>query len=69
MADGPKVLSLSAARKARARASARAEADANAVKFGLSKAEKAAGRSGAARREKALDGHRRETGPQEPDAP
>jgi hypothetical protein len=58
MADKP--ISLSRHRKARARAEKQARADANVVKFGRSKAERAADAARAAQDERRLDGHRRD---------
>lgn len=55
-----RIVSLSAARKARAKAGARAVADANAVKFGRSKAEKALEKAQADKAARDLDGHERE---------
>lgn len=53
------VVSLSRARKQRERAADKAAARANRVAHGRSKAEKAAARLEAERRERALDGSRR----------
>ena len=55
-----KVVSLSKVRKARVRAGDRARADANAVKFGRTKAEKAADRMDRDRAARDLDGKERE---------
>ncbi|MES2667484.1 MAG: DUF4169 family protein [Pseudomonadota bacterium] len=55
-----RIVSLSAARKARAKAGARAAADANAAKFGRSKAEKALEKAQADKAARDLDGHARE---------
>ena len=57
MAD---ILSLSKARKAKARAGKEAKAAQNRVKFGRTKAKKAADAAVRAAGEKAIDGHRRE---------
>jgi ApbE superfamily uncharacterized protein (UPF0280 family) len=57
MAD---IINLRTARKARARADAAAKADANRVAFGRSKEEKRQVKMETARREKALDGAKRE---------
>lgn len=57
MAD---VVNLNRARKARARAADKAKAAENRVRFGRSKAEKAASNLDRIRAERALDGHERE---------
>lgn len=57
------VINLRHARKARDRAKAAAQANANRVKFGRSKAEKQAEQQDATRRERALDGARRDDDP------
>ena len=57
MAD---IINLRMARKARARADAAAKADANRTAFGRSKDEKRLAKMETARREKALDGAKRE---------
>lgn len=54
------VVNLRRARKAKVRADAAAVADANRIAYGRTAAEKAAARAEAARRERALDGARRE---------
>ncbi len=55
-----KLVSLSAARKAKARADKRAKADENAVKFGRTKAEKELERARAEKAARDLDGKERE---------
>ena len=55
------VINLKRARKQREKAEDEAKAAANRAKFGMSKAEKLKLRSEAARDEKNLDGHKRET--------
>ncbi|MEO7222751.1 MAG: DUF4169 family protein [Devosia sp.] len=57
MAD---IISISRARKAKARADKDAMAAENRVKFGRTKAEKAADKSRKAAAEKSIDGHKRE---------
>lgn len=57
MAD---IINLRMARKARFRADAAAKADVNRTAFGRSKDEKRLARAETARREKALDGAKRE---------
>jgi hypothetical protein len=54
------VINLRRARKARARAQKEAGAGANRAAFGRTKAEKQAATADAARRERALDGAKRE---------
>jgi hypothetical protein len=53
------VVNLNKARKARAKGAAKAQADANALRFGRTKAEKAAETAEAQRKADALDAHRR----------
>lgn len=55
-----KPISLSKARKDRARAAARRQADANSVKFGRSKAERAADEAQADQAARRLDSHRKD---------
>ncbi len=55
------LVSLSRARKARARAARKAEADANALRFGRTKGERAAGQARADKAARMLDDHRRDT--------
>lgn len=55
-----RIVSLSAARKAKSRATARAKADENAVKFGRSKGQKAREAEEQARARAVLDGVKRE---------
>ena len=59
MSDRP--INLNRARKARARAAAKAQADENAVRFGLTKGERQAGKASAATLRARLEAHRRET--------
>ena len=54
------IINLNRARKAKARESKATEADANRVKFGRTKAEKAAAALDAKRRSDLLDGAKRE---------
>ena len=54
------VVSLGRERKARAKAGKDAQATANRAAFGRTKAEKAAARAEVARRDKSLDGAKRE---------
>ncbi len=54
------IVNLRAARKARGRAESQAKAAANRAQFGRTKAEKQAERDETARRERLLDGARRE---------
>ncbi|MEM9476126.1 MAG: DUF4169 family protein [Pseudomonadota bacterium] len=56
-----KPINLNRVRKDKARAENRARADANAVKHGRTKAEKQADDARAAKAQRDLDGHRRET--------
>ncbi|OWU83637.1 amidase [Oceanicola sp. 22II-s10i] len=58
MADKP--ISLNQVRKAKARADRKTQADANAVKFGRTKAEKAADRLSTDKARRDLDGHKRD---------
>jgi Domain of unknown function (DUF4169) len=53
-----KVVSLSAARKARAKDAAKAQADANAARFGRTKAQKAVEDADQARTKAVLDAHK-----------
>ncbi len=55
-----KIVNLNKARKSRARDEARKQADANAIKFGLTKAEKDKDRAEADKATRDLDGHKRE---------
>ncbi len=55
-----KVVNLNRARKTRARVAAKAEADANALKFGRTRAERAAETAEAQRIARELDGKKRE---------
>jgi hypothetical protein len=54
------VVNLNKARKARAKVATKAAADANAVRFGRTKAEKAAEKAEATRKARGLDAHRRD---------
>jgi hypothetical protein len=54
------IINLNRARKAKARVDKQAAADANRAKFGRTKAEKAADDAEAARRERELDGAKRD---------
>jgi hypothetical protein len=54
------VINLRQARKQKGRAMKAAAADANRAKFGRTKAERSADATEAARRERAVEGHRRE---------
>ena len=54
------IVNLTRARKAKARTEARATAAANRIAFGRTKAEKQAARTDAARRERELDGAKRD---------
>jgi hypothetical protein len=56
----PEIVSLSRARKVRDRLKKRAQADANAVKFGLTKAERALEDQTAEKARRDLDGHRKD---------
>ena len=55
-----KPINLNKVRKARAKAEAKAKADANAVKFGRTRAERAADEAQAARDTARHDGHKRD---------
>ena len=55
-----KVVNLNKARKARDRVKKRVQADENAVKFGLTKAEKQVNKTRAEKRARDLDGHKTE---------
>ncbi len=55
-----KIVNLNKARKARVRADARKQADENAVKFGRTKAEKAADKATSDKASRDLDGKKRE---------
>lgn len=55
-----KPINLNKARKARARADAKARADENAVRFGRTKAQKAAEKAEETAKITRLDGHKRE---------
>jgi phage protein D len=59
--DPGNLVSLSRARKARARAARKAEADANALRFGRTKGERAAGQARADKSARMLDALRRDT--------
>lgn len=59
MSDG-KIVSLNKVRKVRTRADRKARADENAVRFGLTKDQKAAERARAEKARRALDGHERD---------
>jgi hypothetical protein len=54
------IVNLNRARKAKARTEAQATAAANRIAFGRTKAEKEAARTDAARRERELDGAKRD---------
>jgi hypothetical protein len=58
--DVADILSLSKARKAKAHDAKQSEAAANRVKFGRTKAEKAADKAGKDAAQKSIDGHKRE---------
>ncbi|OYU18515.1 MAG: hypothetical protein CFE34_10085 [Rhodobacteraceae bacterium PARR1] len=62
MAD---IINLRAKRKAADRKAARAQGDANAAKFGRTKAERALEAARAAKAARALDGHKRDGGPEQ----
>ena len=53
-------VNLNKVRKARARDEKRAQAEANAVKFGRTKAEKAAQKAAAEKARSLIDGHKRD---------
>ncbi len=53
-------VNLNKVRKTRARAEKRAQADANAIRFGQTKAEKAAQEAKAEKARRLIDGHKRE---------
>jgi hypothetical protein len=55
------IVSLSKARKGKQRADKEAKAAENRVKFGRTKAEKAADKARTSLAEKSIDGHKRET--------
>ena len=52
------IVNLNRARKARARLASEREADANRIRFGRSRAERAAARDAVSEAERGLDGHR-----------
>lgn len=61
MTGGPdNLVSLARARKDRARSAQKAEADANALRFGRTRAERAADEARADRAARSLDAHRRD---------
>jgi hypothetical protein len=58
--DGPKVVSLNKARKARAKADARTTANANAARFGRTRAQRALQDEQALQAARLLDAHKRD---------
>ena len=52
------IVNLNRARKARARRASEREADANRIRFGRTRAERAAARDAVSEAERGLDGHR-----------
>jgi hypothetical protein len=59
--DPGNLVSFTRARKARDRAARKAEADANALRFGRTKGDRAAGQARADKAARMLDAHRRDT--------
>ncbi len=69
MSDGPKLVNLRRARKARAREEARSQADANAVRHGTPRTLRDLAEARAAKAERDLEGHRRaRRDPEDPEA-
>jgi hypothetical protein len=59
------IINLRAAKKAQTRAKARAQGDANAAKFGRTKAERAIEKARSNMANQSLDGHKRDTAPED----